>query len=80
MQQLRVLLQRDLKPVKGISLSRSRIHELVKKKEFPAPFKLGEGWNAWFEHEIDEWLLERAKSRGFVATDATKKALKARRR
>jgi predicted DNA-binding transcriptional regulator AlpA len=80
MQQLRVLLQRDLGPIKGITLSRSRIHELVKKNLFPSPFKLGEGWNAWFEHEIDEYLLERAKSRGFVATKATKGALKARRR
>jgi prophage regulatory protein len=69
-EQLRVLLLRDLKPVKGIPFGRQYLYHLVEQGKFPPPFKLGDQQNAWFEHEIDDWLIERAKKRG--PTPATK--------
>ena len=48
----------DLKD-KGVTLSRSQIHRLVKAKKFPAPIKLSNGPhgpNSWDEAEIDDHL------------------------
>lgn len=30
---------------------------------FPKPIRLSKHRPAWFEHELDEWLLNRAKDR-----------------
>jgi predicted DNA-binding transcriptional regulator AlpA len=80
MSNLRVLRYGDLRTVKGITYSRSRIRDLVGKKLFPAPFKTGEGWNSWFEHEIDEYLLKCAETRGFTARHMTERASSARQK
>lgn len=42
-----------------IGLSRSRVHALIAKGEFPKPIKLSARASAWFELEILEWLEGR---------------------
>jgi predicted DNA-binding transcriptional regulator AlpA len=59
----RVLVFRDLKLRKGIPYSRPTIDEMVEAGRFPTPFWLSERRKAWFEHEIDDWLAERASMR-----------------
>lgn len=41
-----------------VKLSRSEVYELVKRDQFPKPFKLVQGGRAsgWLESEIDEWI------------------------
>ncbi|WEE20646.1 helix-turn-helix transcriptional regulator [Aeromonas caviae] len=29
---------------------------------FPKPFKIGKSTNAWFEHDVDRWLILRSQS------------------
>lgn len=50
-----------------VPLRRSRIYQLINEGSFPAPFRLVKDGHAscWFEHEILEWLEQRATaSRG----------------
>ena len=49
-----------------VKLSRSEVYELVKRDQFPKPFKLVQGGRAsgWLESEIDEWIVSRASERG----------------
>lgn len=49
-----------------VKLSRSGVYELVKKDQFPKPFKLVQGGRAsgWLESDIDEWIDSRASKRG----------------
>jgi len=49
-----------------VKLSRSEVYELVKRDQFPKPFKLVQGGRAsgWLESEIDEWIDSRASERG----------------
>ena len=49
-----------------VKLSRSGVYELVKRDQFPKPFKLVQGGRAsgWLESEIDEWIDSRASERG----------------
>lgn len=42
-------------------LSRSEIYRLIGRGEFPPGFLVARNSRAWFEHEIDFWLLERAR-------------------
>jgi prophage regulatory protein len=58
---MKVLVFKDLKD-RGIPFTRQHIHRLVKKKKFPAPFKVGEKTNAWFESVIDQHLDEISKA------------------
>jgi len=44
-----------------IGLSRSRVHALIAKGEFPRPIKLGARASAWVETEILAWLENRIK-------------------
>jgi prophage regulatory protein len=44
-----------------IGLSRSRVHALIAKGEFPRPIKLGERASAWVESEVLAWLEDRIK-------------------
>jgi prophage regulatory protein len=46
--------------VKRTSLSPATIWRRVKAGTFPQPFKITERATGWFEHELDEWLKERA--------------------
>jgi prophage regulatory protein len=43
-----------------VSLSRSRIGDLIRMGQFPKPFKLGLRKNGWLESQVDRWLTLRA--------------------
>lgn len=43
-------------------LSRSEGYRLMDAGEFPRGFLVTPAKRAWFEHEIDAWLLQRAKA------------------
>lgn len=60
----------DLK-AKGIPFTRQHLHRLIKGGRFPAPLKLGEGTNRWLEHEVDQWLVDRAMERRSAPTAET---------
>ncbi len=62
---IRVLTWEDL-PAKGITYCRKWIRRMMKEKTFPQSFKLGNGCyarNHWYEHEVDQWIANRAKER-----------------
>jgi prophage regulatory protein len=59
---MKVLAFGDLRG-KGIPFTRQHIHKLVKRREFPQPFKIGAKTNAWDESEIDEYLKGRSARR-----------------
>ena len=42
-----------------IGYSRSQIHLLISRGEFPAPVKLGARASAWVQSSIDEWISGR---------------------
>lgn len=50
-------------PEYGVTFSRTHLHRLIKRGEFPQPFKLGENTNAWWGADIEYWLGERAMRR-----------------
>jgi predicted DNA-binding transcriptional regulator AlpA len=59
---VRLLSFEDLK-AKGVNLSRSQIHRLVKAGKFPAPIKLAKtvnGRNSWIEEQVDAHLMALA--------------------
>jgi prophage regulatory protein len=60
MSKKRALRYEQLKSEKGISWSRQYIRRLEKAGRFPLHFNYGPQSIAWFEHEIDRWLDERA--------------------
>jgi len=43
-------------------LSRSEGYRLMDRGEFPRGFLVTPAKRAWFEHEIDAWLLQRAQA------------------
>lgn len=53
--------------IKGVmrhtGLSRSSIYDLVKKKQFPAPVKLGMRASGWLQTEVNAWLNNKAAQR-----------------
>jgi prophage regulatory protein len=59
---MKVLSFRDLRE-KGIPFSRQYVHKLVRRGEFPAPFKIGVKTNAWNDSEIDGYLKDRFAKR-----------------
>jgi prophage regulatory protein len=63
---------------RGIKFTRQHIHRLIRKRQFPAPVKLGvgEGSNAWVESEIDEFIKARIAARDMIQqlTSEKKKA------
>jgi prophage regulatory protein len=42
-----------------IGFSRSHIHNLVAKGEFPPPIKLGDRASGWLESQVTAWLDQR---------------------
>jgi len=54
-----------LPAVKGLTgYSRSQIYLLIKRREFPAPIRLGARSVAWPSNEIHSWIADRiAQSR-----------------
>jgi len=63
---LRMLLRRDLKPMKGIPWSRQHIDRKIKDGSFPPPdgktADAPTAPNFWFECTIDGYLRARAKA------------------
>jgi predicted DNA-binding transcriptional regulator AlpA len=53
-----------LQAEKGIPWSRQRVWQLEAEGKFPRRFWLGDNTIAWWEHEIDAWLDERATAVG----------------
>jgi prophage regulatory protein len=64
---MRVLSFDELKPQKGIRLSREQIRQKRKDGTFPEPLAMGENSVAWLESEIDAWIESRP--RAIAATD-----------
>lgn len=48
-------------PGSKTGLSRSEIYRMIGRNEFPPGFLVARNCRAWFEHEVDHWLLERAR-------------------
>jgi prophage regulatory protein len=45
----------------------THVGRLIKRKQFPAPLKLGASRIAFLESEIEQWIAERAAQREGVA-------------
>jgi prophage regulatory protein len=45
-----------------IGLSRSQIHLMISRGEFPAPYKLGSRSSAWLKSSIDQWIRSRVSA------------------
>lgn len=48
-------------PGSKTGLSRSEIYRMIGRGEFPPGFLVARNSRAWFEHEVDHWLMERAR-------------------
>ncbi|WP_395175764.1 helix-turn-helix transcriptional regulator [Roseibium alexandrii] len=46
-----------------VALSPATIYRRLEKSEFPAPVDMGGGSVRWYEHEIQEYLLNRPRAR-----------------
>ena len=43
-----------------VGLGRSAVYQLIKAKDFPAPYKIGGGKvSVWLESEIDNWIEQQ---------------------
>ena len=60
---MRLIIFKELGPVKGIRYSRDHLRAKVKATEFPAPIPLSDGRIAWIEAEVDAWIERRAALR-----------------
>jgi prophage regulatory protein len=45
-----------------VGISRSQVHALVSKGQFPAPCKLSTRASAWLQSSIDEWIRSRVSA------------------
>jgi predicted DNA-binding transcriptional regulator AlpA len=57
----RLLSFKDLKLTRGIIHGRVHIRKLVAAGKFPAPIRTGERSLAWFEDEIDAYLVRQPR-------------------
>lgn len=57
------LVAKSQLPEKGITLSHSQIHKLIKAGQFPKPFDVGGRERVWLESELDEWIDRCAAAR-----------------
>ncbi|CAN1516011.1 AlpA Predicted transcriptional regulator [Sphingomonadaceae bacterium] len=46
-----------------VKISKTQIYRLIRKGQFPPPFKLSERVSVWNEGEIDSWLAEKSNGR-----------------
>ncbi|MFN1534764.1 helix-turn-helix transcriptional regulator [Vibrio jasicida] len=46
--------------IERAQLSKSTIYKMMTNGEFPHNVSLGERASAWVEHELDEWINNRA--------------------
>jgi prophage regulatory protein len=49
--------------IQKTGLPRSTLYRLISEGKFPRHFKLSERTSGFLEHEVDEWLKNRANSR-----------------
>ena len=56
----RLLTREDLITAKGIRFGNTHLYRLIKRGDFPKPFKLGKRKNFWDEATIDAWIAARA--------------------
>ena len=63
--QAQVLRLPDVKTLTG--LSRSTIYVFVKRGTFPRPFRLGPKAIGFLRAEVEQWIEQRAASRGSAA-------------
>jgi prophage regulatory protein len=50
--------------MKVTALSRSSIYAFISENTFPKPVQLGIRAVGWLENEIDDWIKQRAETRG----------------
>ena len=59
---IRILSEKEV--IERVGLKRAQIDRMVNEGTFPKPISLTDvkgGRKGWFEHEIDEWLLNRPR-------------------
>ena len=59
-QRLTVLRRQQVQDRTG--LARSSIYALIASAQFPSPIRLSANTVGWLEHEIENWIGERAKA------------------
>ena len=62
---LRILRRKEVEAIVG--LSRSSIYELIARKQFPAPIKLGLRSVGWLRHEVVAWVEAQVAATRTVA-------------
>jgi prophage regulatory protein len=67
------LLDDDGLKAKGVTYTKVHLWRLVKAGKFPPPIKIGNGRNAWVDHEIDQWIAERIAERDATSPPQTQK-------
>jgi prophage regulatory protein len=60
---MKLLSQRDLKPLKGIEYSETQIWRKERDGSFPKSIRIGTNRKAWLESEIDAWIKARVAER-----------------
>jgi len=48
---------------KLVPLGRTTIWKMMREGRFPQSRRIGKVATAWLEHEVEEWIKERAQSR-----------------
>ncbi len=59
----RLIVYKELKPVKGIRYSRMHLRRLMMADQFPQAVRVSDHYIAWYEHELDAWIAEKAAAR-----------------
>jgi prophage regulatory protein len=60
---MKLLSYADLKPIKGVTYSKTQLWRKEKRGEFPKRILLGERRHGWLETEVDGWIADRARAR-----------------
>lgn len=60
LQEREILLKQEVKNIIRIKAD-SAFHEMIKRGEFPAGFKIGLRRVGWYKDEVYSWLDERVK-------------------
>jgi prophage regulatory protein len=63
---LRILREPDVRERTGLSASERKLLEL--RRQFPVRVPLGPRSIGWLEHEVDEWIAEKARQRDNAVT------------
>lgn len=61
---MQVLLDRNALKARGITYSNAHLIRLEKVGKFPQRVPISAGRVLWLQHEIDEWIEEKAAARG----------------